>query len=348
MAEPVRIGVIGAGGFSVGRMLPNFQKLPDVELTVVANRSRASAEKVAAQFAIPEAANDYRDVIAASNVDAVFIGTPPYAHRDIVLAALDAGKHVLCQTRIANTAAEAREMLTRAQEAAGRGIRTMLAPPAPFYRGRAFIEHLVKTGYLGKLRHVQAFNMNDSFADSTVPLSAGRTDPNVYGPYNALQLGLTYDVMAPWTGHATRVLAQQKAFTPMRPATPDGPMAPMAYPEQVTAIGETTAGVLQTNVINWAARFASSRMELYGEDGTIIYTMKGDVIMGGRKGEADLQQLPIPPEHDGIWRVEEEFVKLVRGEIDSPSFTFADGVKNMEYLEAVHRSATEGRWVELA
>jgi predicted dehydrogenase len=146
MAQQVRVGIIGAGNFTTGRMLPGFQKVPDVEVTIVANRSRASAERVAAQFGIPDVAADYREVLASPNVDAVLIGTPPVFHKELVFAALDAGKHVLCQTRIATTAAEARDMQEYAEEAKARGIQTMLVPPAPFYRGSKFVAHLVQSG----------------------------------------------------------------------------------------------------------------------------------------------------------------------------------------------------------
>jgi predicted dehydrogenase len=57
--------------------------------------------------------------------------------------------------------------------------------------------------------------------------------------------------------------------------------------------------------------------------------------------------MPIPPEHDSPWLVEEEFIRLCIGELEEPSFTFADGVHNMEYLKAAYLSATEGRWVDV-
>src|SRR5690349_13357778 len=97
-------------------MLPNFQNLEDVEIAIVANRSRASSERVGAQLGIPRAAEDYREVLA-SDVDAVFIGTPPNVHKELTFKALEAGKHVLCQTRIATSAAEARDMVEAADEA---------------------------------------------------------------------------------------------------------------------------------------------------------------------------------------------------------------------------------------
>jgi predicted dehydrogenase len=348
MASTVRMGIIGAGAFTTGRMLPGFKDAPDVEITAIANRSRASAEKVAAQFGIPEVASDYRELLASPNVDAVLIGTPPYLHKEATFAALEAGKHVLCQTRIARTVGEARDMMEAAEEARARGIHSMLVPPAPFYRASRYVDHLVKSGYVGQLRHVQGFNVNASFADPQTPLSAGRNDAELYGQFNAMQLGLSYDVMARWTGHARNVIANRATFVPERPATPGGPLTRNPYPDAVTVIAETTSGALMSNLVNYAVHFAVSRIELYGSEGTLVYFQRGDVVLGARAGEEQLMPMEIPPEYDQPWHVEEEFVRLVRGEIDRPSFTFEDGVKNMQYLEAAYYAAMEGRRVDLS
>jgi predicted dehydrogenase len=345
MTDELRVGIIGAGSYTVNRMLPGFLKAPNCQVTTVVNRRRENAEKVAAQFGIPTVVDDWRQLLASSEVDAVLIGTPPNTHREMALAAFEAGKHVLCQTRIATSADEARQMHTAAEAAKQRGVRAMLVPPGPFYRGRRFIEHLVKSGYVGRLTHVQAFNQNSSMADPSTPLSVGRNDVELYGRYNAAQLGLTYDVMVPWTGHATKVLGHRATFVPERPATPGGPMAKAPYPEEVTVISETEGGAVVMNVLNWAARFSESRIELYGDKGTLVYKQRGDVILGAREGDEGLKEMPIPPEHDGPWLVEEEFVRLAIGELEEPSFTFWDGVRNMEYLEAAYNSAMEGRWV---
>jgi predicted dehydrogenase len=223
----------------------------------------------------------------------------------------------------------------------------MLVPPGPFHRAGKYIKHLVETGYIGQLRHVMGFNMNSSWADASTPLSAGRSDPELYGPYNASQIGLSYDVMMAWTGHATRVLSQRAIFTPERPETPGGPLAKVVYPEEVTVVAETESGAVAMNVLNWASRFGESRIELYGADGTIVYSQRGDLVMAARTGDEKLQPIEIPAEHDDPWRVEAEFVSLIRGEANEPSFSFADGVKNMEYLEAAYVSANEGRWVQM-
>src|SRR4051794_2440312 len=123
MPQTMRLGVVGAGAFSQNRMLPNFANIPGVDLRAVANRSRESGEAVAERFGIPVVATDWREITESPEIDAVFVGTPPSAHLEIVLSALEAGKHVLCQTRIATSADQARAMRSAADAARTRGIR---------------------------------------------------------------------------------------------------------------------------------------------------------------------------------------------------------------------------------
>lgn len=346
MAPRIRLGIIGAGNFARNRMLPNFKKLTDVDLTVVCNRRLESARSIADLFDIPDVTDNYRDVIERSDVDAIMIGTPPYLHREAVLASLDVGKHVLCQTRIALTPDEAREMHQAAQEAAKRGVKAMLARPAPYAKGSRYVRHLIDTGYVGPVHQVMGFCIWPNYADHMALLDPKQTN-EVYGPFNAMQLGLYWDVMSAWVGPARRVLAQGQIFVNERPQSPDGPMGTVEKPDTITAIAETKTGAIVSNVQMWAGLFGANRIEIYGEKGTLVYQNQGDVLLGARAGDAALTPLEIPAEHDASWDVEAEFACLIRGEIAEPSFTFMDGVRNMEYLEAAQRSWTEERWVDL-
>ena len=103
MSDTVRIGIVGAGGFTRRRMLPNLLAVEGAEVVAVANRSLESAERVAAEFGIRAPMGDWRELVARDDIDAVFVGTQPYFHHEAVVAALDAGKHVLCQTRMATS-----------------------------------------------------------------------------------------------------------------------------------------------------------------------------------------------------------------------------------------------------
>ena len=109
--DRIRVGIIGAGGIVGSTHIPGLRRMPGVEIVAVANRSLESSRRAAEEFDIPRAYADWEELIAADGIDAVLIGTWPYMHKDITLAALDSGRHVLCQARMANNAAEAREML---------------------------------------------------------------------------------------------------------------------------------------------------------------------------------------------------------------------------------------------
>ena len=220
MAQKIRVGIIGAGNFTTGRLLPNLKKLPDVEVTMVANRRRETAEKVASRFDIPHVAENYQEVVASDDVDAVLIGTTPYLHHDAVIAALEANKHVLCQTRMATTVAEAKEMLAAAEAAKARGVGSALMPAITMYAGAKYVKHLIDSGYVGKVRHVLIFSLSDARVDLNSP-RAIRT-PEVYGKYSPLQIGLFYDVLCRFFGPATSVIAQQATYIPERPRTPGG------------------------------------------------------------------------------------------------------------------------------
>src|SRR5213594_70481 len=93
----IRVGFVGAGNNTRRRHIPGFQKQPGVELVAVANRTKESGERVAREFGLARVYEDWRDLVRARDVDAVCIGTWPYMHCEITVAALEAGKHVLCE-----------------------------------------------------------------------------------------------------------------------------------------------------------------------------------------------------------------------------------------------------------
>ena len=109
--ESVRIGLIGAGKNTRDRHIPGFQSVQGVEIAAVANRSTQSGRQVADQFNIPQVYGNWQELLEDDSLDAVCIGTWPYMHRTLTLAALEKGKHVLTEARMANTAQEARHVI---------------------------------------------------------------------------------------------------------------------------------------------------------------------------------------------------------------------------------------------
>ena len=101
--EEIRVGLIGAGGNVRNRHIPGFRKVEGVQLMVVVNRSRESSHRVAEQFNIPRIYDHWQELLEDGAINAVCIGTWPYMHRTLTLAALEKGKHVLTEARMAIT-----------------------------------------------------------------------------------------------------------------------------------------------------------------------------------------------------------------------------------------------------
>ena len=340
--QRIGIGFIGAGGIARERHLPGLKKIPGVDLVAVANLHRASAEKVAAEYGFAHVYDDWRDVIARSDVDAIFIAAPPYLHRDATLAGLAAGKHVFCQARMARNYAEAREMY----EAARRTDRvTMLCPPPHAMRGDYLVKKLLRDGYLGQLREIHVHSLASSFADPSTPLH-WRQDAFISG-YNTLNLGMLVEVLHRWVGYFRDVTALEAYHTPRRPKRGSVQDVAVDVADSLGIVASTRAGALAVFHFSGAVHFGGeNRIELYGSDGTLVYHVSTHHILGARVGDPGLQPIEIPSELAREWRAEADFIDAIRtGSPVSPDFE--EGLRYVEFTEAVYRSARTGTKVLL-
>lgn len=341
MADVVRLGVVGAGNFTRRRLLPNFLAVPGVQVTAVANSSLTSSEKVAQEFDVPVALPDWRALVARDDVDAVIVGTQPYLHRDVVMAALDAGKHVLCLPRMATSLSEAREMAAKAEAS---GLQAMVLGTSAVAPVNRYVKHLIEDGFVGRVRQVFASAFIADYIDSEASLHR-RQDHRKFGAINPMSLGSSWDMLRGWFGDAERVLAWRKAFTPSRPDGPGGPPIQVEMPEAVTVVAETAQGTTVTCIQSGVVRFGQDRIEIFGEHGSLI--LSHGELSGAGSGDSELHSLPIPPEYQAPIDLEADFIRMIRGDVSQAPFSFAEAAKNIEFLEAAHRSGHEGRWVSL-
>src|SRR5271166_884999 len=146
----LRIGIVGAGQITRSRQLPGFRRVPGVRIMGVCNRHRDSAARVAREFDIPRIYANWEELIEDREIDAVVIGAWPYLHCQVTLAALDAGKHVLTQARMAMNAREAQRMLDKSREFPA--LTAMIVPSPYGLTGEAYVRSLITDGFLGNLR----------------------------------------------------------------------------------------------------------------------------------------------------------------------------------------------------
>ncbi len=338
----VQVGLIGAGRNTLVRHIPGFQKVPGVEIAAVANRSQESGRRVADQFNIPAVYDNWRELLEDESIDAVCIGTWPNMHRTITLAALEAGKHVLCEARMAMSAQEARDMLN-----ASRGHPHLVAQivPSPLtFRVDNLLQQMISDGYLGDLLSVELQSLGPDFVDTDGALH-WRHDRDLSG-FNVLNMGIWYEAMIRWVGRATRVMAMTRVNAPYR-RDENGEMTAVTVPDHVDILCQLANGA-QAHMRFSAATGLSPGNDvwLYGSEGTIRLDHRLNVF-GGRRGDQQLSGIPNPEEKQAYWRVEEEFVSAIRGQEKISRTPFDVGVHYMEFTEAVTRSAQTGQAVSL-
>lgn len=340
MSSTIRVGVVGAGDNTRKRHIPNLQALDEVEVVGVVNRSRASSEAVAQEFGIPAVHDTWRQLVDDSDVDALVIGTWPNMHCPITLAGLKAGKHVLCEARMALDATEAKRMRNAARR---RPELVAQVVPAPLtLRVDRKVKQLLAEGFIGDLLVVDA-RVGGGFLDHDAPL-AWRHDFELSG-YNTMFLGVLYECLMRWVGEATHVMAMSRTFVRTRKDA-DGLVRAVRVPDHLDVVAQLASGAQAHLFVSEVTGIrAGAEVYLFGSEGTLRFA-DGE-LFAGQRGDSALTPVAIAPEDEGGWRVEEEFVNAIHGRERVTHTTFDDGVKYMEFTEAVARSAATGRTLAL-
>jgi predicted dehydrogenase len=341
-AGKIRVGVIGAGGIVSSVHVPGLRKMPNVEIVAVANRSLDSSKRAAAELGIPRAYADWEQLLAAGGIDAVLIGTWPYMHRAVTLAALDSGRHVLCQARMANDSAEARDMLAASQRHSN--LVCQLVPSSGTYRIDRAIQTLLADGRLGDVLSVEVQMLQRNFASFGGELD-WRHDAEFSG-INVLNVGGTYESAMRWLGPGNKVMGMTRVQIPTR-KDERGETRAAKIPDHVEVLYELANGApVHMKFSETTGLSRGNEIWIYGSEGTIRIDNQQNIFVG-RRGDKDLAEYPNPPDAQAHHRVEEEFVNAIRGVEQVKMNTFEIGVRYMEWTEAIYRSAESGRAVSL-
>ena len=335
--KTIRVGFVGAGNNCRLHHIPKLKAQPGVEIVAVANRSKESGERVAKEFGIARVHADWREVVTALDVDAVCIGTWPNMHCEITLAALAAGKHVLCEARMAMNAAEGRKMLEAARKRPN--LVTQLVPGPPTLE---LDPRLVAEGYVGDVLTVELQATQQArFADIGEALH-WRQNIALSGN-NVLNMGIWYETMMRWVGSAKRVMAMTKIAVPRRKDA-SGAMQDVKVPDHVDILATLErGGVAHLRFSSLTAFAPAPEAWIYGSEGTLRIEPGAKRISGGRRGDKALAEITVAPAERIGWRVEEEFVNAIRGREKISHTTFEDGVRYMESTDAVAKSAASGQ-----
>lgn len=331
MSDLIRIGIIGAGANSRLQHLPRLRAIEGVSLDVVCNQHEESSRQVAKDFQIPRTVSNWEEVAQDPELDAIVIGTWPYLHAPVTLAALAAGKHVLCEARMAMNAKEAADMLAASQ---ARPELVAQVVPSPFtLPWDRYIAHLISEGRIGDLLAIDVFANCGSFLDAERPFT-WRDDIELSG-LNTMMLGIYYEAMARWVGHTATVHANGHRFVTERKDA-DGTRKTVHIPDHLDVFGDLENGAsyhIRCSQVTGACPTPNDFI-LYGSEGTLRLDIAAKELTLTLPSGASTP-LEVPDDLREEWRVEEEFIGAIRGTESIRLTPFTEGLRYMQFTQQV-------------
>ncbi|WP_050758512.1 Gfo/Idh/MocA family oxidoreductase [Xylanimonas cellulosilytica] len=373
---------MGAAHSHAWRTAPKFFDLPlTPRMRVVAGRDAAAVAAAADRLGWESSTTSWRDLLTRDDVGLVDVCTPGDTHAEIAIAALEAGKHVLCEKPLANSVVEAEAMAAAADTAAERGVLAMVGFTYRRVPAIQLARRLVEEGRIGQVRHVRAQYLQDWLADPQAPL-AWRLDKTRAGSGALGDIGAHVIDLAQFvTGESlTGVNGMLETFVHERPRPASlstlGGVAgegtgPVTVDDAAVFMGRLSGGGL---ALFEATRFAwgrrnSIRLEINGSAGSIAFDFEDMNVLHYYDAADDAQTAGFrrivvtdpshpytgnwwPPghglgyEHSFTHQVVDLVLDLAAGRQPAPSF--ADGLAVQRVLDAVERSAAErGAWIDL-
>ena len=364
VAGRIRVGIIGMGAWGSRAHLPAFAALPDVDVVAAVDPDERAARAAASAHSIGRVETDAGRLFSdADRLDAVVIATPDDTHRDLTLAAYNAGLHVLCEKPIAYSVSEGEEMLAAAEQAGRVGKIGFLFRHSPVVTR---MHELVEQGFVGEVQLFEHNSVNAQFVDPERPLhwkmQRKHADGGVFVEYGAHAIDL-----ALWFGGSiSKVVGHGLTLIPERPLAGGG-VGQVDVDDIAAWIGEYESGGQALFRSGWASLpVGSSGMRIYGSKGTLLWQQVGrtseSLLAVTKEDPEDRTLLEYSPPYDpaindgpfplGILfhynrRLAESFIRDIRrGETSWPSF--ADGLAAQKVLAAIRASLDEERWADVA
>jgi predicted dehydrogenase len=344
-------------------------------MTVLCGRDATAAGEAAARMGWAAVETDWKQLVSRDDVQLVDVCTPGDTHAEIAIAALEAGKHVMCEKPLANTVAEAEAMVEAAAAAEARGVRSMVAFNYRRVPAVALARKLVRDGRLGTIRHVRAQYLQDWIVDPSFPLvwrlRKDKAGSGALGDIGAHVIDLAQHVVG---SSITGVTGLTETFVRERPlpdastglaASGGGGVGEVTVDDAALFLARFDGGAIGSFE---ATRFASGRknamrLEVNGSEGSVAFDFEAMNELWFHDQTEDPETagfrriLVTEPQHPyaAAWwpaghglgyehTFTHEVVDLVRdiGAGRSPSPSFADGLQVQRVLAAVQRSADEG------
>jgi myo-inositol 2-dehydrogenase / D-chiro-inositol 1-dehydrogenase len=332
--DELRIGLIGAGRIAHVHA-ESYRRVSGGKLVAVADVIKPAAEKMAAQYGM-DAYQDYRDILARSDIDAVAIATPNWLHAEIAIAAAQAGKHIFCEKPIALTVADADAMIQAAEKAGvvlQVGFMLRFTPPLPRAR------EIVASGALGNVIALRGaiFGWEPSDDWFYVKEKGGGVILDTMIHFADLVRWFAGPVTSAYTEGGAYVLDGAK-----RHGSPDNACVTLKHAN----------GAMTQLYITWTSGYGNFFAEVYGSEGSISVNFlekQGSMLFLKQAMNTETLSLPKGWSYpDAFWTYgyggeAQYFVDQVQGRTPRGNATGADGRSALEIVIAAQQSLDEKR-----
>jgi predicted dehydrogenase len=351
----INVGFIGAGANTKNAHIPKLLDQKGVVAFGVANRTYKSGEIVAKEFGIENVYNSWEELLDEDSIDAVCIGTWPNMHSTLTLRSLEMNKHVLCEARMATNSLEAEQMFEASKNYPNLITQIVPAPHTLPY------DNTIKNWIKNEMGDLILFDVKcatGEFPDYSKPIH-WREDRDISGN-NIMHMGIFYEGGMRWLGTASSVSAHSNVLIKKRVDGSTGEEKEISIPDHLEAIGEMSCGgsyhMTHSTVLGGSPLVD---IYIYGTEGTLHIFDDNEVKTKQAFNSSKLRLESIKPNQNkwkvlspkksevGGWRVEEEFISAIKGKEKITHTSFSDGLKYMQFTDALRMSWESGNKINL-
>jgi predicted dehydrogenase len=364
----VGVGVLGAGAWAEFAHLPGYKRDPRCQLVAIADPVIERAQAFAERFGIPNVYGSHAELIAREDIDLVDVCTPSATHFELSWAALEAGKHVLCEKPVAY---DFRDTLRAAALAKQKGVKTKLGFTFRYSPAMQYMKELIDQGFVGTPFIFNGYEQNSQWLDPQNPLRQvdHEADQSVIQVsslegYGAPIMDLGHLFMG---SRFSQVVGTMKNFIPDRVVRATGTMMRMNIDDGDIFIGEYASGALgsiQTSFVT-VGNYPGLEARVYGSKGALICRLveENGVCESLRAATADqveFREIDVPDRFyppggskRESWRslfyanLVHSFISEILSDGPENEGNFEDGAHVQELINAVERSFRERRWVSI-
>ncbi|MGI8475690.1 MAG: Gfo/Idh/MocA family protein [Thermomicrobiales bacterium] len=364
----VRVAVLGAGRWANNAHLPGWARDPRCEIVALCDTERHLAEETAPKFGDPEVSTDYLQVVARDDIDVVDVCTPSHTHFELSMAALAAGRHVLCEKPVAFDFLETRRAAGIATE---KGLKTKLGFTFRYSPAMLYMKEMVDAGFCGEPYIYNAYEQNSQWINPQTPLRQvdHEADQSQISVSSLEGYGAPVIDIARWMTGAelTSVVGTMRNFVPERVVRATGTMMRMNIDDGDIFLAEFANGAIgsvQTSFVT-VGNYPGIEVRLYGSKGAIITRLVeefgvAETIKAATPDAVEFKELEVPARfypagghsHEA-WNtlfysnLIKDFIDELTTDTPANQGNFDDGAAVQEIINAVEVSFRERRWTDL-